>query len=49
MEIVRNFKIEINIPISKDMFFEDRDLQYSTRFADKRIEFDVVDQKWTNS
>lgn len=43
LEIVRDFKVEINIPISKDMFFEDSDLQYSTRFADKRIELQFIE------
>ena len=37
-EIVREFKEVLNIPISKSMFYEDADLQYSTRFSNKEIE-----------
>ena len=37
-KIVSGFKNKLNHPIDKDMFHEDADLQYTTRFADKKIE-----------
>lgn len=48
--IVREFKKLINRPISKNMFYEDADLQYCTRFSDKEIESQFIEfhQKLAN-
>ncbi len=37
-KIVNDFKRELNRPINKEMFYEDADLQYTTRFSDNEIE-----------
>lgn len=49
-KIVSDFKNELNRPIKKEMFHEDTDLQYTTRFSDKEIEkmFIAFHQKLAN-
>ena len=42
-EIVRDFKKELNRPIDNSMFYEDADLQYSTRFSEKEVESQFVE------
>jgi hypothetical protein len=39
-EIFRDFKKLLNTPISRDMFYEDADLQYATRFSNKAKEIE---------
>ncbi len=37
-QIVNDFRKKLDRPIHKDMFYEDADLQYTTRFSDKEVE-----------